>query len=127
VFGAATSLTGFAQSFPVLVACKATSGIGSSPQHVVGATMLSTWFEGKRGRMLALHSTAGNVGTLMAPLLAVWLLTFLDWRAVFFVIGIPSILVGISYFIMQDTVRAAPIHGRARLARAGWDAYLACL
>jgi hypothetical protein len=42
-------------------------------------------------------------------------------------IGLPSIVVGISYFVMQDTVRAAPIHGRTRLAKAGWDAYLACL
>jgi MFS family permease len=126
IFGAATSLTGLAQSFPMLVACKATSGIGSSPQHVVGATMLSTWFEGKRGRMLALHSTAGNVGTLIAPLLAAWLLTFLDWRVVFFIIGLPSIAVGILYFVLRDTVKAAPIQGRARLAKAGWDAYVAC-
>lgn len=127
LFGLGTSLTGFALNFPMVVACKALSGIGSSPQHVVGAVMLSTWFEGARGRVLALHSTAGNIGTLVAPLLAAFLLTFLDWRVVFFIIGIPSILVGISYFLLRDTVKPAPIQGRARLARAGWAAYKACL
>jgi MFS family permease len=88
--------------------------------------MLSTWFEGKRGRMLALHSTAGNVGTLIAPLLAAWMLTFMDWQVVFFIIGLPSIIVGICYFVLRDTVKAAPIQGRTRLVRAGWDAYVAC-
>jgi MFS family permease len=127
VFGLGTSLTGFALNFPMVVACKAISGVGSSPQHVVGAVMLSTWFDHARGRMLALHSTAGNIGTLIAPLLAAFLLTFLDWRVVFFIIGIPSIVVGVSYFLLRDTVKSAPIHGRARLARAGWEAYKACL
>jgi MFS family permease len=127
IFGLGTSLTGFAVNFPMVVACKALSGVGSSPQHVVGAVMLSTWFDNARGRMLALHSTAGNIGTLVAPLLAAFLLTFLDWRVVFLIIGIPSILVGISYFLLRDTVKAAPIQGRVRLARAGWEAYKACL
>jgi len=126
VFGLATSLTGSAQSFGQVVVFKAASGAGSSPQHVVGATMLSTWFESARGRALALHSTAGNIGTLIAPLLAAGLLSFLDWRMVFLLIGIPSICIGISYFLLRETVQPAPITGRRGLARAGWNAYLAC-
>jgi MFS family permease len=126
VFGVATSLTGFAQASPQVVACKSLSGVGSSPQHVVGATMLSTWFEGARGRMLALHNTAGSVGTLIGPLLAITLLQFMDWRAVFFIIGIPSVIVGLSYFLLRERVHEAPITSNRRFARAGWQAYAAC-
>jgi len=126
VFGLATSLTGLAQSFWQVAIFKTVSGAGASPQHVVGAVMLSTWFEGARGRALALHSTAGSLGTLIGPLIAAALLVFLDWRIVFAIIGIPSIAAGAAYLLLREKVAPAPITGNRRLVRAGWGSYVAC-
>ena len=128
LLGACTIVMAGATSFTPVLVLRGLSGAGTSPQHVVGASMLSSWFEGARGRALALHTTAGNVGTVIAPLLAGALLYLTDnnWRLVLVVIGIPSVLMGLSYFLLRDIVRSAPTDGRGR-ARAGWAAYVACL
>src|SRR5207253_9426608 len=74
---------------------------------------------------LGLHNTAGNVGTLIAPMLAATLLAFMDWRWVFIIIGVPSILMGASYFLLRDkvTVKAGT---KQRGESGGWAAYVAC-
>jgi len=128
LLGVTTIALGGVTSFAPVVVLRGLSGAGTSPQHVVGASILSSWFEGARGRALALHTTAGSVGTVIAPLLAGGMLALTDnnWRLVLVVIGIPSVLMGLSYFLLRDIVRPAPLDGRAR-ARAGWGAYVACL
>lgn len=127
LLGAVTIVTGAVQSFPQLLVLRAVAGAGSSPQHPVGSTMLSSWFENARGRALGLHNTAGSVGTLAAPLLGAALITFLDWRVVMVLIGIPSVVIGLSYFLLRDVVRSAPPSNPRARAKAGWAAYLACL
>ncbi|MPZ13391.1 MAG: MFS transporter [Chloroflexi bacterium] len=127
LLGVTTIVTGAVTGFSQLIVLRAISGMGSSPQHPVGSTMLSSWFEGARGRALGLHNTAGSVGTFLAPLVAGLLILYFDWRVVFVLIGIPSVVLGLSYFLLRDVVRPAPVAGGRALARAGWDAYLACL
>jgi MFS family permease len=128
LLGVCTILMAGVNAFQPLVVLRALSGAGTSPQHVVGASILSSWFENARGRALALHTTAGSIGTVLALPLAGGLLALTDnnWRLVLVVIGIPSVLMGLSYFWLRDVVRPMPVSGRARM-RAGWGAYLACL
>lgn len=127
VLGITSIFIGFTQSFSQLIFLRAIQGAGSSPQHPVGSTMLSTWFGDARGRALGLHTTAGSVGSLVAIPLATFLLVFLDWRAVMVIVGIPSILLGLSYFLLRDVVRPAPAPGGQSRARAGLAGYLRCL
>src|SRR4029077_12887347 len=108
VMGLATFMVAGAQNFNHLMALRVVSAAGSSPQHPVGSTILSSYFEGARGKVLGLHNTAGNVGTLVAPMLAATLLMFMDWRFVFLIVGIPSILMGLSYFLLRDVVKTNP-------------------
>lgn len=126
VLGATTILTGFTTAFGQLVMIRAISGAGSSPQHPVGSTMLSTWFGEARGRALGLHNTAGQAGSLVAIPLATALLFLFDWRMIMILIGIPSIVMGVSYFLLRDVVRPAPAATGAQRAKAGWAAYVAC-
>ncbi len=127
LLGASTIVMAGATSFAPVVVLRGLSGAGTSPQHVVGSSMLSSWFEGARGRALALHTTAGSIGTVLAlPLAGVLLhLTDNNWRLILVLVGIPSVLMGLSYFLLRDIVRPAPLDGRTR-ARAGWAAYVAC-
>ncbi|HEX6511847.1 MAG TPA: MFS transporter, partial [Chloroflexota bacterium] len=74
--GLSTVLMGGTTSFGPMLGLRAFNGIGSSPQHPVGSTMLATYFPKARGRALALHSTAGNLGQAIAPILAAALIYF---------------------------------------------------
>lgn len=127
LLGACTIAMAGVTSFTPIVVLRGLSGAGTSPQHVVGSSILSSWFEGARGKALALHTTAGSIGTVLAlPLTGVMLaLTDNNWRLVLVVLGIPSLIMGLSYFLLRDIVRPAPLDGRVRV-RAGWAAYAAC-
>jgi MFS family permease len=126
LLGVTTMLTGFTQGFSQLVMLRAMSGAGSSPQHPVGSTMLSTWFGAARGRALGLHNTAGQAGSFLAIPLVTAMLVIFDWRVIMILIGIPSLLMGLSYFLLRDVVQPAPAaSGRVR-AKAGMAAYVAC-
>jgi predicted MFS family arabinose efflux permease len=74
-----------------------------------------------------LHHTAGNVGTFLAPALAAGLLFYVGWRQVFLILGIPSMLMGLCYFLLRDRLPSARQEGRKKAARASLDAYLRCL
>jgi MFS transporter, FSR family, fosmidomycin resistance protein len=126
LMGVSTVLMGGSTSFGQMLGLRAVGGVGSSPQHPVGSTMLATYFKSARGRALALHSTAGNAGQALAPVVAAALIYFFDWRVALIVVGIPSLIIGVWFLLLRDVVQAAPATGGAR-ARSGWQAYKACL
>jgi len=126
--GLSVVATGFAPSYRFVLLTRLLGGIGSSPQHPVGSTMLATYYGETRGRVLAFHVIAGNLGTLLAPVLAGVLLPYIGWRNLFWIVGIPSVLMGITYFLFSDILRPAPEHGeKSGLAYKGWEAYKKCL
>jgi len=127
LLGVSVVATGFASSFSQFFTTRLIGGIGSSPQHPVGSSMLASHYGAARGRMLAFHSTAGQIGSLVAPLLAALLLTQMSWRAVFWLVGLLTTVVGMICFIFRDSLRSAtPDKSKSRLAPAGWEAYKAC-
>jgi MFS family permease len=125
--GLSVLATGFAPSYPFVLATRLVGGVGSSPQHPVGSTMLASYYGAARGRALALHSIAGNVGTLLAPILSGLLLLYFGWRAVFWIAGVPSVVMGLSYFFFSEVMRPAPAgEKQSRLRYEGWEAYRQC-
>lgn len=125
--GLSVLATGFAPSYPFVLATRLVGGVGSSPQHPVGSTMLASYYGAARGRALALHSIAGNVGTLLAPILSGLLLLYFGWRAVFWIVGVPSVVMGLSYFFFSEVMRPAPAgEKQSRLRYEGWEAYRQC-
>lgn len=125
--GLSVLATGFASSYPFVVITRMVGGVGSSPQHPVGSTMLATYYGEARGRVLALHITAGNIGTLLAPILAAILMVYIGWRAVFWIVGVPSVLMGIAYFLFSDIVRPSAAYiKKSKMSYQGWEAYKKC-
>lgn len=128
IMGISTVATGFASSYLFVLTTRVISGIGASAQHPVGSTMLATHYPEARGRILALHITAGNVGSLLAPLLAGILLLYVDWKSVFWIIGGASFLTGMPYFLFRDIVKPAPSEGEKKSRTLqGWEAYKSCM
>lgn len=52
----------------------------SWPQHPVGSAHLTDRVPHKRGFVLAMHTTGGNLGTLLAPLLTSVIIAYFGWR-----------------------------------------------
>jgi MFS transporter, FSR family, fosmidomycin resistance protein len=119
---------GFASTFNQFFAARLIGGIGSSPQHPVGSTILASHFAGARGRILAFHSTSGQIGGLVAPVLAAMLVTQIGWRAVFWLVGTLAAVAGMICFVFRDTLRGATQDKpKSRLVPVGWEAYKICL
>jgi MFS family permease len=121
----ATGVTGLVQNYNQLLLTRLVGGIATSPQHPVGSTMLVGLYPRIRGRVLALHTTGGNAGTLLAPVVIWALLLFVDWRWVFVVVAVPSLVAGLAYFLLRD--RIPQTAGRQKGRRATLQAYAACL
>jgi MFS family permease len=120
--------SGFASGYPHFFATRLLGGVGASPQHPVGSSILATHFSGARGRALAFHSTAGQMGGLFAPLISALLVVYFGWRGLFWIVGGAATLMGLVCFVFRDSLRRAPSHGqRSRLQPLGWEAYKKCL
>lgn len=52
----------------------------SWPQHPVGSAHLTDRVPHRRGFVLAMHTTGGNLGTLLAPLLTSVVIAYFGWR-----------------------------------------------
>ena len=118
-----TFLSGAAFGFPMLVAARVVSAVGSSAQHPVGYSILSSYFPKSRAQVMAINTSASNVGTLIATPLATVLLLVMGWREIFYIVAFASIIMGIVYFLFKDY--GAPNRlgsGKSRLAQ-GFSSY----
>ena len=128
LLGLSVVASGFASGYPQFLASRVVGGVASSPQHPVGSSMLASHFGGARGRVLAFHSTAGQVGGLLAPILTAFLITYLGWRGLFWTVGGVAVVLGMICFIFRDNLRmGSQEKPHSRLAPRGWEAYKACL
>jgi MFS family permease len=128
LLGLSVAASGFASSFNHFFTARLIGGIGSSPQHPIGSSILASHFGSARGRALAFHSTAGQMGALVAPLLAALLIVQLGWRGVFWTVGMITMIMGTICFVFRDRLRvAASDKAKSRLTPLGWEAYKKCL
>jgi MFS transporter, FSR family, fosmidomycin resistance protein len=128
VLGLSVVANGFASSYQHFFTARLIGGIGSSPQHPVGSSIVASHFGSARGRALAFHSTAGQLGSLVAPLLAALLITQMGWRGVFWAIGIVTTMFGLVCLVFSDSlVSAGSQTTHSRLTPLGWEAYKKCL
>src|SRR3989475_9357529 len=118
-----TLMSGLAGSSPMLLVARGGASIGSSAQHPVGYSILSSYFPKNRGAVMALNTSVSNVGTLVATPLATALLLVMGWRQIFFVVTIASVVMGLVYFFFRDYgVPNRSGSGRARLVQ-GFASY----
>lgn len=61
-------------------------GIGSTV-YVPAVSTVARWFTTRRSIMTGIVGSGGSMGTLIAPLLANWLISIYDWRSAFAILG----------------------------------------
>ena len=125
LMGVCTVLQSAVGSYPQVMAANIGVSIGASPQHPLGSSILSRYFPDARGWALTLHHTAGNVGSFIGPAVVSFFLLYAGWRTAFVIFGLPTLLLGLFLFALQD--RAAAEKDARRTLKASWDVYLKCL
>ncbi|HLY64651.1 MAG TPA: MFS transporter, partial [Chloroflexota bacterium] len=116
--------TGACLNFSQLFATRLLSGAGTSAEHPIGSAMLVSYFGRARARALSVHNSAGNLGALLAPAIVGGLLLFTDWRGVFYIVAIPSLIMGGSYILLRDSITVQG-GSRKERARASLQEYVA--
>ena len=121
----------FVGSYPQLLVARVAIDAGSSPQHPLGASILSRFYPKARGWALTFHHSAGSFGSFIGPGLASIALLYMDWRTAFVVFGFASLVMGLTLFLVSEHSSAADggAGGKDRASnfKANLAAYLICL
>ncbi len=113
-----------AHSFNHLAVGMATRGLGTSPNHPVGGSVMAYSFPQDRAKALAFHHISGNIGGWIAPLVIAGLLYYLDWRQAVMVISLPLMLMSFSFFFLEEpSPRTEAFGGTKQRTRLGLREY----
>lgn len=118
-----TFLSGIALTYPMLVVARCVGALGSSAQHPVGYSILSSYFPKARGSAIAINTSASNVGSLLAVPLATAMLLIIGWREIFFIVAFLSIIMGTVYLLFRDYGAPDRSGTSGRRLGAGFAAY----
>ena len=118
----------FVGSYPQLLVARIAIDAGSSPQHPLGASILSRFYPKARGWALTFHHSAGSFGSFIGPGLASIALLYMDWRTAFVVFGLASLVMGLALFMVREHASAADdVKDRRDNFKANIEAYRTCL
>lgn len=102
----ATAGAGWARSFRQLFAARAMVGIGEASYATVSPALLSDYYpKSRRGRIFAIFYLAIPVGTAAGYLLGGVIEAQFGWRAAFFAVGLPGLLLAILTLAIRDPPR----------------------
>lgn len=118
----------FVGSYPQLLTARVAIDAGSSPQHPLGASILSRFYPKARGWALTFHHSAGSFGSFIGPGLASIALLYMGWRTAFVVFGLTSLVMGLTLFFVREHAAAADEikKGKGNF-KNNIDAYRTCL
>jgi len=98
LFAAASGLGGLSPAFPFLIMCRVLQGVGGALMLGMAPKLITLAFpEKERGFALGMFSAGFATGVTTGAPLGGLLLTYLDWRALFFVnpiLGVVLLIVG---------------------------------
>ncbi|HCD07610.1 MAG TPA: MFS transporter [Lactobacillus sp.] len=99
IFAFATAAMFFAHSLTTIYLCRFIAGIGAGGEYGIGMTVLAESFsKEKLGRVSSWVGVAGQIGAILAALLATLVLPTLGWHALFLFGVIPVI---VTFFIRR--------------------------
>lgn len=101
-----------AQSFAQFGGAMIFGRIASSAQHPLANSLMSEWYEPqRRGRAFSIHFSGGNVGSVITPIIAGYLITRFGWHVSLYALMLPGLAFGLlaALFVRDDRkpVRAA--------------------
>ncbi|MCW5959659.1 MAG: MFS transporter [Pyrinomonadaceae bacterium] len=124
-FGLATwslfsGLTGFADSFWTIFACRVMVGVGEATLGPAAISLLADYFPpGKRATVTSIYSMGIAVGAGFAAIFG-GLLSQIGWREAFFIVGFPGLLFAVLVFFLREPKRTAAQTTTTELATGDW-------
>jgi MFS transporter, Spinster family, sphingosine-1-phosphate transporter len=104
----ATAATGVTRNFVQLMTARSFVGIGEAAYATISPALLSDYFpRTQRGRAFAIFYVAIPVGAAVGYLLGGLIEPALGWRAAFYVVGLPGIVMALLALTVQDPPRGA--------------------
>jgi MFS transporter, Spinster family, sphingosine-1-phosphate transporter len=111
IWSLATISCMWARSYGVLMAARATVGLGEAGYGSVGAALIASHFPSRlRGALLAGFFASASVGSVLGVMLGGVIAARWGWQAAFGVVGVPGLLLALLYLKVRDyeTVKLAP-------------------
>ena len=134
IWSAATALSGLAKNFTQMFLARLSVGVGEATLSPCAMSLISDSFpEDRRGKPIAMYSSAISVGSALAALLGAGVLTWakasgsLDfplvgtiapWQVAFLTVGIPGLLLAIPFALLPEPPRVSS-DDRARSSHLG--------
>ena len=110
IFAFATAALFWANSLPLIYLCRFLAGIGAGGEYGIGMTVLAESFPKKQlGRVSSFVGVAGQLGAIIAALLAAWVLPQFGWHALFLFGLLPVV---ITFFIRHHLVESTTFTNR---------------
>lgn len=111
VWSAMTAACGFAGNFTQLVLARIGVGIGEAACVPASQSVVTDYFPAdRRATALSIWSMGIPIGAMLAAVGGGWLVTHLDWRTAFWLLGAPGLIVAL---VFKLTVREPPRAGAA--------------
>jgi MFS transporter, Spinster family, sphingosine-1-phosphate transporter len=104
----ATAATGIMRGFVQLMIARSCVGVGEAAYATISPALLSDYFpRSQRGRAFSIFYVAIPVGAASGYLLGGLIEPALGWRAAFYVVGLPGIIMALLALTVQDPPRGA--------------------
>lgn len=99
LFAIATGLTYFAHNITALYALRFLAGIGAGGEYGVGIALIAENFQANQiGRASSVAAVGGQIGSIVASLLAAWIIPTYGWNTLFLFGVVPVVL---TYFVRR--------------------------
>ncbi len=103
-----SGLTGFADGFWSLFACRVMVGVGEATLGPAAISLLADWFPPRqRATVQAIYSSGIALGSAASFFLGGWLGESLGWRWGFYLLGFPGLLVAVAVALLPEPARGA--------------------
>lgn len=116
-----TVLTGLASSLWLLIAIRVLFGLSEGSYPPSASKTVALWFPREAfGRASGFQLSAVQVGAAVAPLFVAWIIAQWGWKAVFFTLSVPGIVLAslVWFFVKEDqSPVAAPVRPPAHATR----------
>jgi len=117
----ATAATGIMRNFAQLVTARSFVGIGEAAYGTISPALLSDYFpKSQRGRSFAIFYVAIPVGAAVGYLLGGLIEPAFGWRAAFYVVGLPGVLLALLALTIPDPPRGATEESITSLPESVW-------
>lgn len=101
-----SGLTGLADSFWALFACRVMVGVGEATLGPAALSLLSDWFAPRvRATVQSVYSAGVPLGAAAAFFLGGWIGQEWGWRSAFYVLGFPGLLLAVLVWMLPEPAR----------------------